>query len=221
MSRAVSADHGNRLQEGHRFAERVEGEPAHGDAMAAHIAQHAAALAGGVPEPGFVRAAVLFGRAGQRQRPHGPLLRGKLGKLGADGLHEDLVLEIGGFQADRVGQVDHLAGFLDVAPERFFADEALEPGAFFDGLHDGGNRLDAGEIGHVDSDGFHVLGQFTDVRVNYAFTQVVLFHVSGQAFGVHQRGNSNDFDVAHLLEGLGVKMRHEPSANDPQFKSGH
>jgi hypothetical protein len=50
---------------------------------------------------------------------------------------------------------------------------------------------------------------------------MVVFHEIGQAFGILQRGNSSDFDVTHLHEGAGVKVRHESGANDTQFESGH
>ena len=57
-------------------------------------AQDAAALLGRIPEPAFVRPAVLLRRTGQGERAHGLLLRGKLGQLRLQGRQIGLMVSV-------------------------------------------------------------------------------------------------------------------------------
>ena len=74
--------------------------PADGQAVAAHIAHHTAALLHRIPEPPLVRTGVLLVAADQQGRAHRVHHSRHLLPHGRQGLHVDLVLEVGGRHVD-------------------------------------------------------------------------------------------------------------------------
>jgi hypothetical protein len=117
------------LEEIDRLAQRREDVPGDRDAVAAHVAEDAAALLGGIPEPALVRPGVLFGAAGEGERAHGALLRGELLHLRLDALHVDLVFEVAGLEAGLFRERDEFHRLGDGAAKGLLADEALQLGA--------------------------------------------------------------------------------------------
>ena len=114
-----------RLQEGGRLAGRRQGVPADGQAVTAHVAQHAAALTGRIPEPGVVRPGMLFAGSHEQRRPHRRHHGRHLRPRRLQRLHVQLVLEVDVPQPGVFDEPDHPPRFGQVPRERLFADDAF------------------------------------------------------------------------------------------------
>ena len=210
---------GNRLQEGGRFPQRGQYIPAHRDAVTAHVAEHPAALAGGIPEPAFVGTAMLFGGSGQHQRSHAELLRGQLGQLHLDRLHEDLVLEIGGLQPGTLDQIHHPPRFRQITPEGFFTDNPFQRRAFFDRFYDLLDDRQPGVVRGKDRHCVYLGGHLPGGAVDPRLSQAVRSHKTRQRFrtGHGAGGDPGNLHSAHLQHRPGMELCHKPGADNPDF----
>ena len=154
------------------------------DGMAHHVVENSAALKRALPEPGHVRAAVLFRRAREVRSP------GKCGASCPDELFsasdlgcEELILEIACVEPDAFCQTRHRFRFGDVSPERFFAGE---PAQLAGAVSNCGNDFfyvgDARLIGAAQPD--RVDARIRDHRADgFVRLRVTHFEPSGQCRG--------------------------------------
>ncbi len=211
--RAIAVDEGAELGRG-RLGRSLVVDPARElDPVAAHVHEHPAAGALGIPEPARVRPEVLLALAHEIHRPQralvGQLLRPHV--LGREaqllGVHQEHSrLRAGG---------DHLVGLRQRARERLLADHVLAG-------RRGRNRDVAMQVvGGADAD---------DVDVRLLDQRPVVGVVAGdavlgrEALGVprSRRGDAAQAGGGHRLERLGVALGDEarPDQSDPDIPHG-
>ena len=205
-------------------ARRGQHEAADLDGVAHHVAHDAAALLVALPEPGLVRAGVLFGGArqvGATGRRHRAAPDDLLAALNGRGEH--LVLQIAVRQAGRLSQAQHFARLGQGAPQRLLAGDGADLGR--PGLHrvmDRLHGLQAPVVGNQQPDRIHVVGgqQAVQAGVATARTQLHPVDLGDQRLAVRFRRaeDAGDLRMADRLEALCMELGDEarPDETDPQ-----
>jgi hypothetical protein len=202
------------LEEGGRAAGRGERVPGQRDRVASHVGQHAPALLHGVPEPGRVRAGVLFGCACQRERPHALHHGSELLEGCAHAVHVDLVLEVRRGRADLSRQLEHAPRLGEVARQGLLADQAAQVRAL---LHRKGGLFERGDPGEVrteEREHVHVGRHLAHTPVYDSVPQPLLAHGGGVRLGGRARRQPGHLDPADLRECAQLEAGDEAAADD-------
>ena len=141
------------------------------DAVAAHVAEHAAALAGRDPRTSPRAARRAPRPSAPATAAPSPLHRLELRELGPDGLHEDLVLEVGRAQVDRRGEIDQAPRLGTLRPSGFSQMTPFSAAPAFTASTIASIDLEAREVRRADRDGVHVLRHLGDARVDDRLAQ--------------------------------------------------